>query len=130
MFGLFKKPDATKSAMECHAAWSTLSYSDKKTVAENIEKFVDALSMETSSSVGALSRIAEYKQAIIQQYQIKDSGHPAFIQLQIISDYIFSRGQGFDPHVKCVSIFKDFISPLPESSRRKVLDTLNLYTPQ
>jgi hypothetical protein len=125
MFGLFKKPDATKSATDCHAAWVMLSDRDKKTVAENIEKFVEALSTETSNSAGALSWIAEYKQAVIRQYQINDIRHPAFIQLQIISDYIFSRGQGFDVHAKCVLIFEDFISPLPEASREKILRSLN-----
>lgn len=125
MFGFFKKPDALKSAKDCYSAWATLSNRDKQTVAENIEKFVDALSAETSNSTAALSWIAEYKQAVIKQYGINDSRHPAFIQLQIISDYIFSRGQGFDEHVKCVAIFKDFISVLPEPSKQKILSSLN-----
>lgn len=125
MFGFFKKPDATKSATDCHSTWSMLSDRDKKTVAENIEKFVGALSTEASNSTSALSRIAEYKQAIIRQHQINDNRHPAFIQIQIISDYLFSKGQSMDSHAKCSAMFEDFISPLPEASREKILRTLN-----
>jgi hypothetical protein len=127
MFGFFKKPDSMKSAIECHSAWLALSDRDKKTVAENIEKFVDSIGLETKSSSDALSKIGEYKQAVIRQHNINNNRHPAFIQLQIISDYIFSRGQSSASHVKCVSIFKEFVSPLPENSRRKVLDTLNRF---
>lgn len=128
MFGIFKKPDSTKSAKECHSAWLALSNNDKVKVAEGIEKFVELLSTETSNGAGALSRIAEYKQAVVSQYKINSNRHPAFIQFQIISDYIFSRKQSFDAHAKCVSIFKDFISPLPEDSQQKILNTLNRYT--
>jgi hypothetical protein len=128
MFGFFKKPDAVKGAKESLVFWLTLSDRDKKTVAENIEKFVAAISIETSNGAGAISRLGEYKQAVIRQHNISTAQHPAFIQVQIISDYIFSYSQGAAEHAQCASIFKEMISPLSPESQQKILSQLGRDT--
>ncbi len=127
MFGFFKKPDALKSAKESHAFWLTLSDRDKKTVATNIEKFVIAISTESSNAAGAVSRLAEYKQVIIRQHNISSSLHPAFIQIQVISDYIFSYSQGATEHEQCASIFKQMISSLDPAIQQEITSALNKY---
>lgn len=127
MFGFFKKPDAVKSARECHDFWHTLTDRDKKTVAENIEKFVVAVSAESSNGAGALSRLGEYKQAVMRQHNISTAQHPAFIQIQIISDYIFSYSQGAAEHGQCASIFKQMISSLSPEAQQEVINALSKY---
>ena len=127
MFGFFKKPDAVKSAKECHAFWLTLSDRDKNTVAQNIEKFVVAVSTESSNGAGAISRLGEYKQAVMRQHNISTAQHPAFIQVQIISDYIFSQSQGATEHAQCASIFNQIISSLDPAAQKEVINALNKY---
>lgn len=127
MFSFFKKPDALKSAKECHSFWLTLSDRDKTTVAANIEKFVTAISTESSNAAGAVSRLAEYKQAVIRQHNIRTSQHPAFIQIQVISDYIFSYSQGVSEHEQCANIFKQMISSLDPVIQKKIINTLAKY---
>ena len=127
MFGFFKKPDAVKSAKECHAFWLTLSDRDKKTVAENIEKFVVAVSAESSNGAGALSRLAEYKQAVMRQHNISTSQHPAYIQIQVISDYIFSYSQSATEQTQCANIFKQMISVLNPAAQQEIINALNKY---
>jgi hypothetical protein len=127
MFGFFKKPDAVKSAKECHAFWLTLSDRDKKTVAENIEKFVVAVSAESSNGAGAISRLGEYKQAVMRQHNISTSQHPAYIQIQVISDYIFSYSQGATEQAQCTSILKQMISVLDPAAQQEVINALSKY---
>ncbi len=116
-----------KSAKECHAFWLTLSDRDKKTVAENIEKFVVAVSAESSNGAGAISRLAEYKQALIRQHNISTSLHPAFIQIQVISDYIFSYSQGATEHEQCADIFKQMINSLDPAIQQDLISALSKY---
>ena len=98
MLGLFKKPDATKTTDECVAVWSLLTEKDKFSVANNILKYAQGLSSHCTDASDALLTLGHLKQGVIKKFELRDHAHPAYISLQILSDFIFSKKQGADGH--------------------------------
>ena len=91
MFGLFKKPDVKKSIYECLEVWDMLTERDKLSSAQNILKYARGLSQQCRSSSDAVTTLGQLKQGVIKQYALRDHVHPAYMQLQILSDSIFAK---------------------------------------
>ena len=98
MFGLFKKPDSKKTTNECLEVWDMLTDRDKLSSAQNILKYARGLSQHCGSGSDALLTLGQLKQGVIEQFRLRDHVHPAHMQLQILSDYIFSSKQSLPDH--------------------------------
>ena len=117
MFGIFKKPNAEKSALECQIGWQSLSSNDKNEMARAIGAFIDLLSNECDDAESALIRTVEVKNMALRQYGVRDKRHPIFIQFQVVNDFIYSAAQGQKAHATCAGVLDKIISPL--SAQRK-----------
>ena len=127
MFGLFKKPDSKKSVDECLEVWALISDKDKATSVNNIYKYTMYLYENCSDPHGALLKIGELKQGVIGQYQLKDHRHPAFMQLQILSDYIFSKKQGGSSHIYAENAFAKITSSLESEKKIEMSKMLKKF---
>jgi len=81
--------DSKRTTDECLELWAVISDNDKKTVAENILKISRAMD-DSSEGVDAYATLGKYKHEIIKQYNLKNHMHPAFMQVQILMDLLYS----------------------------------------
>lgn len=128
MFGLFKKPNAAKSAMDCLVGWQSLSDTDKKEMARAIAAFVDLLTQECDDAQSALERTLKVKYIALRQHNVRDKWHPTFIQFQIINDYLYSTAQGASVHKTCAEVLDHIISPLSLEKQKELRKKLERYT--
>jgi hypothetical protein len=128
MFGLFKKPDAKKSIYECLEVWDMLTDRDKLSSAQNILKYARGLSKQCRSSSEAITTIGQLKQGVINQYALRDHVHPAYMQLQILSDYIFSKSQDLPVQVHGRMALEKLTSPLNKAEQSELIQLLDKFS--
>jgi hypothetical protein len=125
MFGLFKKPDAKKSIYECLEVWDMLTDRDKLSSAQNILKYARELKQNCVSRSDALMTIGQLKQGVIKQYGLSDHVHPAYMQLQILSDYIFSKSQDLPVQLHGRMALEKLTSPLSKTEQSELIQQLD-----
>jgi hypothetical protein len=127
MFGLFKKPDSKKSTNECLEVWGMLTDRDKQSSAQNILKYARGLSQKCSTPSEAITTIGQLKQGVIKQYGLRDHIHPAHMQLQILSDYIFSRQQSLPDHVYARFALDKLTATLDRNEQAELIQLLDKF---
>lgn len=127
MFGLFKKPDAKKSIYECLEVWDLLTDRDKLSSAQNILKYARGLKQHCTSGSDALLAIGQLKQGVIKQYSLRDHVHPAHMQLQILSDYIFSKTQDLPVQLHGRMALEKLTSPLSKTEQAELIQLLDSF---
>lgn len=127
MFSFFKKPDAKKSIYECLEVWDMLTDRDKLSSAQNILKYAKGLNQQCSSASAAITTIGQFKQGVIKQFGLKDHVHPAYMQLQILSDYIFSKTQDLPTQVKARMALEQLTSPLSKTEQAELIQLLDKF---
>jgi len=127
MFGLFKKPDSKKTTNECLDVWATLTDRDKHSSAQNILKYARGLSNLCSTESEALLAIGQLKQGVIKQFGLSDHVHPAHMQLQILSDFIFSKKQGLSEHVHARFGLERLTEPLTSQEKIELFQLLDKF---
>jgi hypothetical protein len=125
MFGFFKKPDVQKTMYECLEVWDMLTDKDKFSSAQNILKYAKGLSQQCRSSSDAITTLGQLKQGVIKQYSLRDHVHPAYMQLQILSDYIFSKTQDLPTQVKARMALEKLTSPLSKTEQAEIIQLLD-----
>ena len=125
MFGLFKKPDAKKSIYECLEVWDMFTDRDKLSSAQNILKYARGLKQNCASRSDALLAIGQLKQGVIKQYGLRDHVHPAYMQLQILSDYIFSKTQDLPVQLHGRMALEKLTSPLSKTEQTELIQLLD-----
>jgi hypothetical protein len=127
MFGFFKKPDVQKTIYECLEVWDMLTDKDKLSSAQNIAKYAKGLSQKCHSPSEAITTIGQLKQGVIQQFGLRDHVHPAHMQLQILSDYIFSKTQDLPTQVKARMALERLTSPLNKTEQAELIQLLDKF---
>ena len=127
MFGLFKKPDSKKSTNECLEVWNMLTDRDKQASAQNILKYASGLSQQCATASEALSTIGQLKQNVIQQFGLRDHVHPAYMQLQILSDFIFSSQQSLPDHVHARFALEKLTASLNQNEKSDLFNRLEKF---
>lgn len=128
MFGLFKKPDAKKSIYECLEVWDMLTDRDKLSSAQNIFKYARELAQQCRSSSDAITTLGQLKQGVIKQYALRDHVHPAYMQLQILSDYIFSKTQDLPVQLHGRMALEKLTSSLSKTEQAELIQLLDKFT--
>ncbi|MFY9184149.1 MAG: hypothetical protein WBJ45_09455 [Limnohabitans sp.] len=124
MFGLFKKPDSKKTTNECLEVWDMLTDRDKQSSAQNILKYAIGLSQQCTTGSEALLAIGQLKQNVIHQFGLRDHVHPAYMQLQILSDYIFSHQQGLPEHAYARFALEKITATLNQNEKSDLFNKL------
>jgi hypothetical protein len=127
MFGLFKKPDSKKTVNQCLEVWDFLTERDRASSAKNILKIADYLNQQCNTSSDALLAIGALKQDVIRQYGLNDHIHPAFMQVQILSDYIYSRGQSIVDHTYARFALEKITNSLTIDQKREMINKLEKF---
>ncbi len=127
MFGLFKKPDSKKSINECLEVWDMLTDRDKQSSAQNILKYAGGLSLQCTTTSEALLTIGQLKQNVIQQFGLRDHVHPAYMQLQILSDFIFSRQQSLPDHAYARFALEKLTASLNQNEKSDLFNKLEKF---
>jgi hypothetical protein len=127
MFGLFKKPDTRQTTEECLQVWGILSERDKASSAKNIMVYAAGLSEQSQTTSAALSDLGALKQDIIRQFGLRDHVDPAYMQVQILSDYIYSKSLEGDAHARAKAALDQMISSLGDSEKKEIYKNLNKF---
>lgn len=127
MFGFFKKPDVQKTIYECLEVWDMLTDKDKLSSAQNIAKYARGLSQQCRSSSEAITTLGQLKQGVIRQYALRDHVHPAHMQLQILSDYIFSKTQDLPTQLRARMALEKLTSPLNKTEQTEIIQLLDKF---
>jgi hypothetical protein len=127
MFGLFKKPDSNKTTSQCLDVWEMLTDRDKHSCSQNILKCAKGLSEQCATPSDALLAIGQWKQVVIKQFGLRDHVHPAHMQLQILSDFIFSKQQGVSEHAYAKSGLEKLTEPLNHQEKIELFQLLDKF---
>jgi len=127
MFGLFKKPDTKKTTEECLEVWKILSERDKASSAKNIMVYAAGLAEQSQTTSAALSDLGNLKQSIIRQFGLRDHVHPAYMQVQILSDYIYSKTSEGDAHARAKAALDQMIESLGDSEKKEIYKNLGKF---
>jgi hypothetical protein len=127
MFGFFKKPDSKKTVNECLEVWDILTEKDRLSSAQNILKIADYLNQQCKSGSDALLTIGALKQEVIGKYVLRDHIHPAYMQVQILSDYIYSRGQSIADHTYARFALEKITDNLTIDQKRELISKLGKF---
>jgi len=127
MFGFFKKPDSKKTTNECLEVWDMLTDRDKQSSAQNILKYAIGLSQQCTTASEALSTIGQLKQNVIRQFGLRDHVHPSYMQLQILSDFIFSRQQSLPDHTYARFALEKIIASLNQAEKSTLFNKLEKF---
>lgn len=127
MFGFFKKPDSKKTTNECLEVWDMLTDRDKQSSAQNILKYANGLSQQCATASEALSVIGQLKTNVIRQFGLSDHVHPAYMQLQILSDYIFSRQQSLPDHLYARFALEKLTGSLDQNEKSDLFNKLEKF---
>jgi hypothetical protein len=127
MFGLFKKPDSKKTVNQCLEVWDILTERDRASSAQNILKLADYLNQQCKSGSDALIAIGALKQDVIRKYGLRDHIHPAYMQVQIISDYIYSSGQNIADHTQARFALEKITGSLTIDQKRELMTKLGKF---
>lgn len=127
MFGLFKKPDTKKTTEECLEVWKILSERDKASSAKNIMVYAAGLAEQSQTTSAALSDLGNLKQSIIRQFGLRDHVHPAYMQVQILSDYIYSKTLEGDAHARAKAALDQMIESLGDSEKKEIYKNLGKF---
>lgn len=112
MFGLFKKPNATETTNQCIDVWNVLTERDKSASAKYILIYAKYLADNCDTGTEAIFALARLKQEHIKNYSLRDHFHPAFMQVQILNDYIFTHKNDKSQHSRTARALALFTSPL------------------
>jgi hypothetical protein len=69
--------------------------------------------------------IGQLKQGVIKQYGLSDHVHPAYMQLQILSDYIFSKSQDLPVQLHGRMALEKLTSPLSKTEQSELIQQLD-----
>ena len=104
-----------------------LTERDKQSCAQNILKYARGLAQHCKSPSDALLTIGKLKQGVIKQFGLRDHAHPAHMQLQILSDYIFSRQQSIPDHTYARFALEKLTNPLTAQERTELFELLENF---
>ncbi len=127
MFGLFKKPDSKKTTNECLEVWDMLTERDRQSSAQNILIYARGLAKNCRSGTDALLALGQLKQSVMKQFGLRDHVHPAYMQIQILSDYIFSSTQGLPEHVYARMGLEKITDSLSATEKRELAQILEKF---
>ena len=127
MFGLFKKPNTKKTTEECLEVWKILSERDKTSSAKNIMVYAAGLAEQSQTTSAALSDLGNLKQSIIRQFGLRDHVHPAYMQVQILSDSIYSKTLEGDAHARAKAALDQMIESLGDSEKKEIYKNLGKF---
>ncbi len=99
MFRSLKKPDASETTKQCLEVFYVLTDHDRLSSSKNILIYAKYLSDNCNTGAEALLKLAKLKQKAIQEHNLRDHNHPAFMQVQILSDYIYTHKQDQAQHL-------------------------------
>lgn len=100
---------------------------DKVSSAQNILKYGRGLSQQCHSSSEAITTIGQLKQGVIKQFALRDHVHPAYMQLQILSDYIFSKTQDLPVQLHARMALEKLTSPLNKTEQTELIQLLDKF---
>lgn len=127
MFGLFKKPDSKKTTTECLEVWNMLSERDKASSAKNILVISNAVAQRSASASDALLNLGGIKQDVIRQFGLRDHVHPGYMQVQILSDFIFSKKLDSATHAYAKQALEKILTPLTATEKSEVFRNLEKF---
>jgi hypothetical protein len=127
MFGLFKKPDSKKTTTECLQVWDMLSERDRASCAKNMLIISNTLAKTSTSTSAALLELGGIKQGVIRQFGLRDHVHPAYMQVQILSDYIFSKSVDNGTHAFARQALEKMLAPLNTTEKAEAFKNLEKF---
>ena len=127
MFGLFKKPDIRKTTNQCLEVWNMLSERDKKSSAQNILRITEHLKDTCNNGSSALMEIGSIKQSVISKFGLRDHVHPGYMQVQILSDFIFSKSQNMADLLHSKMALDEILTPLTNNEKEIVITNLDRF---
>ncbi len=127
MFGLFKKPDSSKTTQQCLEVWEMLTPRDQKTSAQNIHAISRLISRDCTSPTEAILMLGKFKQEVIQKYALSNHVHPAYMQVQILSDFIFSAKQNAQSHEFAHKVLNRMIASLDKTEQADIFRSFSKF---
>lgn len=100
---------------------------DKHSSAQNILKYARGLSQHCVSGSEALLSLGQLKQGVIKQFGLRDHVHPAHMQLQILSDYIFSSKQSLPDHVYARFGLEKLTESLSQEEKKELIQIMDKF---
>lgn len=118
---------AVQTTRECLEVWGILSERDKASSAKNIMAYAEGLAEQSQNTSAALSDLGALKQDVIRQFGLRDHVHPAYMQIQILSDYIYSKTLDGDAHARAKAALDQMIMSLDDSEKKEIYKNLNKF---